>query len=40
MAIELVAPGPFMDQWRLDATGIQSRNNQEAQQSLGFTVRQ
>jgi hypothetical protein len=40
MAIELVAPGQFMDQWRLDATGIQSRNNQEAQQSLGFTVRQ
>ena len=39
-AVELVAPGQFLDQWRLDATGIQPRNNQAAQQSLGFAVRQ
>jgi glyoxylase-like metal-dependent hydrolase (beta-lactamase superfamily II) len=40
VAIELVAPGQFMDQWRLDATGIQSRNNQAVQQSLGLAVGQ
>jgi len=35
--VELVVPGQFMDQWRLDATGIQPRNNEAVQQALGFT---
>ena len=37
-AIELLAPGQFMDQWRLNATGIQPRNNDTVQQALGFDV--
>ena len=37
-AIELLAPGQFMDQWRLNATGIQTRNNDTVQQALGLDV--
>ena len=36
-AVELVVPGQFMDQWRLDATGIHPRNNETVQRALGFT---
>lgn len=38
MAVELVAPGQFMDRWRLDATGIRPRNNDAMQRALGFTA--
>ncbi|MDP6580386.1 MAG: hypothetical protein QF681_07000 [Vicinamibacterales bacterium] len=34
--VELVAPGQFMDLWRLDASGIRPRANDEMKQALGF----
>ena len=34
--VELVAPGQFMDQWRLDASGIRPRANQAVKRALGF----
>jgi hypothetical protein len=35
--VELIAPGQFMDQWRLDASGIRPRANDAVKQTLGFS---
>ena len=34
--VELVAPVQYMDQWRLDASGIRSRANEAVKRALGF----
>ena len=34
--VELVVPGQFMDQWRLDASGIRPRANESVKRALGF----
>ncbi len=34
--VELVAPGQFMDKWRLDPQGIRAMANSSVKRALGF----